>query len=62
MAAEILDMMKGMVPDQQAYYLPVVPLEPWERLADLQTLARVHSFHKNGRHPLSLSHKIDNVA
>jgi hypothetical protein len=62
MPAEILDMMKEMVVGQQACYLPAVPLEPLGRLTDLQTLARVHSFHKNGRLPPSLSHKIDNVA
>lgn len=62
MPAEILDMMKEMVTGQQACYLPVVPLEPLGRLADLQRLARVHSFHKNGRLPPSLTRKIDNVA
>lgn len=62
MPVEILDMMKGMVMGQQACYLPAVPLEPWGRLVDLQTLVHVHSFHKNGRHPPSLTHKIDNVA
>lgn len=63
MPAEILDMMKEMVMGQQARYLPAVLLEePLGRLVDLQTLARVHSFHKNGRLPPAVPHKIDTVA
>jgi hypothetical protein len=62
MPAEILDMMTEMVMGQQVCYLPVVPLEPLGCLIDLQRQARVHSFHKNGRPPPYLTHKIDNVA
>jgi hypothetical protein len=62
MPAEILDMMKEMVTGQQARYLPAFLLEPLGRLADLQTLAHVHSFRKNGRLPPALTRKIDIVA
>ena len=63
MPAKIQGMVREMVAgQQQASYLPAVPLEPLRRRAGLLTLARVHSLYKNEHPPLALAHKIDTVA
>ena len=63
MPGETQGMVKEMVPgQQQAFYLPAVPLEPLRRRAGLLTLARVHSLYKNEHPPVALAHKIDTVA